>query len=47
MERVLAATTQLQVTKLAQRPDWRPITKFERRAQEAGRSIHEFLCVKK
>lgn len=47
MERVLTGTTGLSVSKLSSRPEWRPQTKFERRALEAGRSIHEFIGVKK
>jgi tRNA (guanine-N7-)-methyltransferase len=47
MQRVLTATNDLSVSKLATPPSWRPTTKFERRALEAGRSIHEFICTKK
>lgn len=47
MRRVLFSTPGLEMSELAERPNWRPVTKFERRALEAGRSIHEFIGVKK
>lgn len=47
MRKVLTNEPNLVVTELDQRPSWRPQTKFERRAIEAGRSIHEFVGVKK
>lgn len=47
MRKVLQSTAELEVTELSDRPKWRPVTKFERRALEAGRSIHEFIAVKK
>jgi tRNA (guanine-N7-)-methyltransferase len=47
MQRVLSSTPGLAVTQLAERPSWRPITKFERRALVEGRSIHEFIGLKK
>lgn len=47
IRKVLTNEPNLMVTELNQRPSWRPQTKFERRAIEAGRSIHEFVGVKK
>lgn len=47
MERVLGNIAGLNLIKLDARPDWRPITKFERRALTDGRSIHEFIASKK
>lgn len=47
MRKVLSNTDGLIVSELVERPTWRPVTKFERRALDAGRSIHEFIGVKK
>lgn len=47
MERVLSTTANLDLEIVANRPTWRPETKFERRALEVGRSIHEFIGIKK
>lgn len=47
MRKVLFAIAELEVVELDAAPSWRPQTKFERRALDAGRSIHEFIAVKK